>query len=304
MNSRMIQGVFDDHEPATQALWDGPDGVWDAEANTDRFVAAMPEWRRHGLLSFTVGLQGGNPRGYGESQPWIVGAFASDGSVRPGYFERLARILDQADELGMAPIVSFLYFGQEPRFESERAVFRAVDESTDRLMQGPWQNLIIEIANETDYPPYRHEISKPDRIAELIIRVQERTGRRWPVGTSFAGGKVPSHAVIEASDVVLMHGNSVEEPETMRQLIREAKSSPAYRGQPIVVNEDDHEGFDQPDSNALAALDEGASWGWFDYRRAGEPFEDGCQSVPTDWGIRSARKKAFFGWVADVTGSL
>jgi hypothetical protein len=71
MNSRMIQGIFDDRNPETRDRWAYPDtGKWDAERNTREFVAAMPEWRRHGLMSFTVNLQGGSPEGYSKAQPW------------------------------------------------------------------------------------------------------------------------------------------------------------------------------------------------------------------------------------------
>src|SRR5665647_1120842 len=47
-NSRMVQGIFDDLNPETRQLWKYPDtGVWDANRNTNEFVAAIPEWRRH-----------------------------------------------------------------------------------------------------------------------------------------------------------------------------------------------------------------------------------------------------------------
>src|SRR5712671_4317595 len=79
LNSRMVQGVFDDLNPQTRALWNYPDGLWDADRNTREFVAAMPEWREQGLLSFTINLQGGSPQGYsddlGGPQPWINSAF-------------------------------------------------------------------------------------------------------------------------------------------------------------------------------------------------------------------------------------
>ena len=38
--------------PETVAQWAYADtGKWDAERNTREFIAAMPEWRRHGLLA-------------------------------------------------------------------------------------------------------------------------------------------------------------------------------------------------------------------------------------------------------------
>src|SRR4051812_7408489 len=62
MNSRVVQGIFDDANPDTRARWRYPDtGKWDPERNTREFIAAMPVWRAHGLLAFTINLQGGSP---------------------------------------------------------------------------------------------------------------------------------------------------------------------------------------------------------------------------------------------------
>jgi hypothetical protein len=82
-----------------------------------------------------------------------------------------------------------------------------------------------------------------------------------------------------------------------------ARSLGSYAGQPIVFNEDDHFDFDKDDSNFIAAVSSHASWGYFDYRFAGEGFADGYQSVPCDWGINSARKRGFFGLLAEMTGA-
>ena len=131
LNSRMVQGIFDDLNPATVSRWAYPDtGKWDAERNTREFLAAMPEWRRHGLLAFTINLQGGAPIGYAKEQPWLNSAIAPDGSLRPAYLNRLARILDQADELGMVAIVGYFYFGQDERLQDEAAVLHATDNTT------------------------------------------------------------------------------------------------------------------------------------------------------------------------------
>jgi len=66
MNVRVVQGIFDDLNPETATRWVYPDtGRWDPERNTNEFVAAMPEWKRHGVLAFTINLQGGTPGGFG-----------------------------------------------------------------------------------------------------------------------------------------------------------------------------------------------------------------------------------------------
>ena len=57
-NSRMVQAVYDDDNPQTVARWCYPDtGQWDPVRNTDEFCSVLPEYRRHGLLAVTVGLQ-------------------------------------------------------------------------------------------------------------------------------------------------------------------------------------------------------------------------------------------------------
>src|SRR6266850_926917 len=48
LNSRMVQGIFDDRNTNTLARWAYPDTrKWDADRNTRAFIAAMPEWRKH-----------------------------------------------------------------------------------------------------------------------------------------------------------------------------------------------------------------------------------------------------------------
>ena len=149
LNARMVQGIFDDLNPATEARWAYPDtGRWDANRNTREFVAAMPAWRSHGLLAFTINLQGGSPEGYSREQPWHNSAIAPDGSLRADYMARLERILDRADELGMVVIVGYFYFGQDERLRDEAAVVRAIDNVTAWLLDHGYRNVLVEIDNE------------------------------------------------------------------------------------------------------------------------------------------------------------
>jgi hypothetical protein len=311
MNSRMVQGIFDDANPATRSNWNYPDGPWDPERNTREFLAATPAWRRAGLLSFTINLQGGSPRGYSplKDQVWLNSAINPDGSLKEDYRTRLSRILDRADELGMAPILGLFYFGQQHRMnDDEAAVTRAVDDTVDWLLARRYTNVLVEIANECDDPTY-DPILRPARAHELIERVKRRsTGkvdsppRRLLVSTSLAGGKIPPDNVIAACDFVLLHGNGVGDPRRIREMVEQTRASRAYRGQPVLFNEDDHFDFDKPDNNFLAAVRTYAGWGSFDYRMKGEGFEQGYQSVPVDWSISSDRKRGFFKLLKDVTG--
>jgi hypothetical protein len=304
LNSRMVQGIFDDLNAETVASWAYPDtGRWDPERNTREFLAAMPEWRRHGLLCVDLNLQGGSPRGYSREQPWHNSAFEADGSLRPAYMDRLGRIIDRADELGMVVMLGYFYFGQDQRLKDERAVLRAVDAATNWLLDRGDTNVLVEINNECDIL-YDHQVLRSENVHELISRVRalDRNGRRLLVSTSLSGGKVPPSNLIKAADFVLLHGNGVDDPDRIARMVRDVRADASYTRKPILFNEDDHFEFEKPRNNFAAAVGEFASWGYFDYRLAGEPFAAGYQSVPVDWGINHPRKRAFFDMVRAVTG--
>src|SRR5262245_48342144 len=198
MNSRMVQGIFDDRDTNTIQRWAYPDTkTYDAERNTREFLAAMPEWRRHGLLALTINLQGGSPEGYSRDQPWHNSAIEANGSLRPDGMRRLERILDRADEIGMIVILGYFYFGQDQRLEDETAVIRATDNVTQWLLERGYRHVLVEINNECNVR-YDHDILKPPRVHELINRVKDttRNNRRLYVGTSYGGGTVPLENVV------------------------------------------------------------------------------------------------------------
>lgn len=303
MNSRMVQGIFDDRNPATRDRWAYPDtGRWDPERNSREFLAAMPEWRRQGLLGFTINLQGGSPQGYSREQPWENSAINPDGSLRPDYMARLERILDRADELGMAPIVGVFYFGQDERLRDEAAVKAALRNAVEWLLARDYRNVLLEVNNECNVR-YDHDVLKPARVHELIELAKSITknGRRLLTGTSYGGGRVPLENVVRASDFLLMHGNGVKDPRRIAAMVREARAVPGYREMPILFNEDDHFDFDKPENNMLAAVSEYASWGYFDPGESN--YLDGYQCPPVNWGINTPRKRAFFGLLKEMTGA-
>lgn len=303
-NSRMVQGLFDDRNPATAARWAYPDtGRWDPDRNTREFVDAMADWRRHGLLAFTINLQGGSPEGYSREQPWHNSAINADGSLDPAAMARLERILDRADALGMAVILGYFYFGQDERLAGEAAVTRAVDNATRWVLDRGYRHVLVEIDNECDIR-YDHAILQPGRVHELIERVQGTVvdGRRLLVSTSYGGGAIPGATVARVSDFLLLHGNGVSDPARIGEMVRASRRLVADRPKPILFNEDDHFGFDRPVNNLTAAVAERASWGYFDFRLKGEAFADGYQSVPVDWRIGSTRKRAFFALLNEITG--
>lgn len=303
-NSRMVQGIFDDLNPETAGRWKYPDtDTWDADRNTDEFVAAMDDWYAHGLLSFTINLQGGSPMGYG-NKDWHNSAYTETGELRPAYMARLKKILDKADELGMAPIVGLFYFGQDQFLADDAAVINATENAIDWLLEEGYRNVLIELANECDNGKYDREIIKADRIHELIklVKMREKNGFRYLVSTSYNGGRIPRPNVVQSADFLLLHGNGVSEPQRITEMVQLTKAVEGYTPMPIVFNEDDHYDFQADTNNFVNAVEAYASWGYFDFRRNEEAFAEGYQSVPVDWSISSERKKRFFNKVKAITG--
>ena len=307
--SRMVNGIIDDRNPETRGCWGYPDGPWDPERNTSEFIKAMPTWRKYGLLSFSLFIQGCSPQGYSWSHPWLTSGFNEDGTLRPEYLSRLERILDKADELGMVVDLGLFYFGQSRRIKNEEAVKTAVRETINWIIEKGYKNVIVEIANEIDIPLYTHDIIEPPRCHELINLVKKISSNkiktelgRLIVGTSFGGGTIPPDNVMEVSDVILVHGNR-QDPDSIRKMIRTIREKASYKGQPIMFNEDDHYDFEKEDNNMMAAITNYASWGFFDFRYPGDGFEDGFQSIPVDWEVNSIRKKQFFSLVAKLSAA-
>lgn len=305
INSRMVQGIFDDLNSETRQLFVYPDTKkWDPDRNTDEFVAAMDEWHAHGLNAFTLNLQGGSPVGYGNQKKWLNSAYYEDGRLRPEFMARLEKILRKADDLNMVVILGLFYFGQDENLRDEQAIKDGVRNAVNWLFRKGYRNVLIEVNNECNIKQYDHEILKPERVHELINLVKgiRKNGYRYLVSTSYGGGFVPLPNVVKASDFLLIHGNGVKTYEAMQSLIDKTRKVDGYSTMPVIVNEDDHFDFDKKRNNFIAAIEKYVSWGYFDYRKDGEDFSVGYQTVPVDWGINSDRKKAFFKKVKEITG--
>lgn len=345
LNSRMANGVFDDANPLTQHLWSYPDtGKWDADRNTDELIAMLPTYRSFGLDAICVNLQGASPLGYYRnddeslaaliariqaqhpgatepeiwrgvpdtgSQPWDSGAISPDGSLKPEFMERVARLLRAVDASGMVTVLGIFYFGQDERVRDEAAVMRAVENTCSWVLESGFANVVIEVNNECDVPRYEHEILMPERVHELIEVAKSVTvdGQRLNVGTSFTRRRNPTGAVIAVSDFVLLHGNGISQPADIRWQVDAVREGRTYDGQPIVFNEDDHFDFDKPVNNFSVALQNRAGWGFFDPgpgaggSAAYGDYSAGYQNPPINWGLNNERKRGFFEMLSRVTGS-
>ncbi len=319
-NSRMVQAIFDDENPTTAAHWRYPDTQrWDPDRNTDEFCAALPEYRRHGLLGVTVGLQGGGsiyrPQVYDH---YVNTAFGPDGALKPAYLDRLRRVLAAADAVGMVVIVNYFYWRQLNRLDGERAVRRATAEATDWLLRTGYRNILVDVMNE-----FRagKGILGAARIHELIEIVQQTRlgGRRLLASASLhPENLLPEGRWQEVQDFYLPHGNDFWADE-LRQQLRRLQGAQGFRKnpRPILINEDS-----VYVESLEAAIDEYVSWGFYcqGYGCGGDwphgrydwlsreretRYEElsGYQTVPVNWSINTPLKRAFFDRLAIITGS-
>ena len=299
LNSRMVQALFEDENPETRKLWRYPDGSdFDPERNTSEFIQMLPLYKAFGVIAFTINLQCGGPKAgfFTGNQPWHVSGFDEEGYLKSAWVDRLRRVLDAAQKLGMVVILGLFYFGQDQRLRGEAAVKRAVESAVDWLVRHHYRNVLLEIANECDHPGYDHEIIKPPRVVELVRLAKEVSGGELLVSTSFCGGVVPPDEVLRTVDFVLLHGNG-QTPDNVRRMVKAVRGKLQSWGtpKPIVLNED---GTDL--RNMEAALSEGASWGYYDQGR--NNYRDGFQSPPVNWRVNTPSKRAFFRKAAEWVG--
>jgi len=318
LNSRMIQAIFDDECVETRGVWAYPDtGAWDPERNTDDFCRHLAEYRSHGLLAVTVGLQGGG----GNFRPevydnYLNSAYRPDGSFKAPYFERLRRVLRAADEAGIVVIVNYFYWKQVTRIREDQTLYEIAERVTEWLLKTGHRNILVDVANESARW-WKRPALEPENVHTFIELVKGISvdGRRLLVGSSSGGGKeAPFGRWLEVEDFSMPHGNGCTADE-LRAKLRRLKETDEFRRRPrpIVVNED---GISV--ENLEAAVGEYCSWGFYcqgygshyrdrtDWTTQGRESRyeglSGFQTPPVNWGINTPDKRAFFERVELITG--
>ena len=315
INSRMINAIFNNSNTEYNYLFEYPDtGKWDPIRNVNEFIGNLSLYKSYGLLSFTVGLQGGNPFGYEynepddiSGQPWVVSAYDEEtGELDLSFFDRLELILHETDKLGMIPIVQMFYASQVNKMKDKTTIFSAINNTLDWLMSTNYTNFMIELANECTY--INNDILNPNGIAATIDYVRDYTKGKYLLSTSLGPGYVPQDDIIGASDYILLHGNG-QTADSVVNMINQVKNNDEYNRnkKPIMFNEDDHYDWTSNGtySNFYAAINNHVSWGvFFDCNQstAGD-YIHGYQCLPAAWDINTQKKQEFFN-VAKVYTSL
>ena len=284
MNARFIQGIFDDAmDPNRFARWGR--GEWNAMQNTERLVAALPDWYGYGLRAFTTGFQGGGPCFTTPNDTIQNNPFGEDGmTLDADYAERMDTLIQGADAVGMVVIASFFYGSQTRWLKDENAIRNAVT-TASRFLKGR-SNVIIEVANEMNISAFKRHpiIHEPAGMVQLLDLARKESGG-LPCGCS-GGGGYRDRDVASASDVILIHGNSCTR-QRYYNMIREVRGWNLNR--PIVCNED---------SQAIGQLEVAyktqTSWGYYNNMTKQEP--------PADWGITHGEDTFFASRMAKGIG--
>jgi len=257
MNVRMVNSVFEDLNPETC-----PKG-FDPEANTSSFIASMDQYRSKGILAFTVNLQGGMP-GYENA---LNSAFSPDGRLRPSYMDRVARVIEAADEKGMVIILGFFYQRQDQVLEDAEAVKRAAANAASWLNDRGYTNVMVEISNEYRHPGFDHQILLSEEGQVELMRLVRSKAPSIPVSTSGMGNARFHPLMAEAADYILLHGNTSDPGDYPERI----KTVSMY-GKPVIFNEDwcfsdDTRGIYDAVEKMTAAFTNGASWGIMNQKR-------------------------------------
>lgn len=276
MNARFIQGVFDDMADSERFQRFGR--RFEPQENTNSLLKALPEWYKAGIRAITVGFQGGGPCFTIDNATIENNPYGSDGKqLKIEYMERMGKIIDEADKIGMIIIVS-LFYGSQTRFlKDDTAVENAVVNVCRWLKEREDKNVIIEIANEHDIDCFRiHPILSCEEGIVKLIKIAREASGGLPVGCSGTGGYF-SKRIAEESDVILIHGNGQNRSQ-LATLIKKAKAVTPER--PVVVNEDS-----QAISQMAVTFDNNVSWGYYNNMTKQEP--------PVNWKI-TAGEDYFF----------
>jgi hypothetical protein len=300
LNSRMIQGVFDDENATTAAQWVYPDThVWNPARNTAELVANIPPYVQHGVRLITVGLQGGGPINgqFGANQPNITTAFNSDGSLKAAWIGRLDQVIQAADANGMVVNVQCYYGGQVGRMANNTAIQTGINNVVDHLVAMGYKNVTLELANEIDQSEYGSTNLSPGSIPTLMAATQIRAVGKIPVAVSFNGGAIPPGAVVSQADFILLHGNG-QNSGGITNMVNTVRNMSEYKAKPkpIAFNEDS-----TSISNMDAAVNAVASWGYYD--QGSNNYTDGFQSPPVNWTINTSSKTAFFNRALALSGA-
>ena len=242
LNVRMVNVTFEDLI--------NPD--FDPKTNTDTFLKNISAYKKAGINTFTLSMQGGMP-GY---EGAINSAFRPDGKLKTNYLHRLADVIRVCDIQGMVVILGCFYQKQDQVLRDNTAVFQAVKNTAAWIKEQQFSNVLLDIANEYVHQDYDHEVIREDETIVELIQLAKTTNPDLLVSVSGNGNGVISPKVVEACDFILIHLN-----ETPITRYKDRIDQLMYFHKPIICNKDDKIG--EEGVKALTeAIKNKCSWGY------------------------------------------
>jgi hypothetical protein len=252
VNVRMVNSVFEDTKrPA-----------FDAQANTNEFLARMPDYLNAGINAFTISLQGGNP-GYEGARNTAINP---DGTLKASYMDRVAQVIDAADAKGAVIILGIYYQRQDQYVRDQAAVKAGVVNVMKWVASRGYKNVIVEISNEYGHSGFDHAILRSASGVASLISLAKQTAPGIMVTASGYGDGNLAPEIIAASSVLVIHLNGVD-PSSYSKKINALKSY----NKPIVCNEDPKAGSTGATA-ASSAVNAGGGWGYLHRANQDYPF--------------------------------
>lgn len=241
MNVRMVNATFEDLGKPE----------FDAERNTDEFIAKIPEYAALGVNAFTLCLQGGMP-GY---EGAVNSAFSADGNLREDYVRRVERVIRACDQQGVVVILGLYYQRQSKVLHGETAVRAGIVQTCQWVKSRTFSNVLIEIANEYPHRGFAHSVIREHASQASLLRLAKATAPELLLTTSGYGNGQIDPQVAEACDFLTPHWNGTKVAEIAQRLAVLKRFN-----KPIVCNEDDKTG-ELAAAALRATVENGASYG-------------------------------------------
>ncbi len=306
---RVTQGLFDD-------AW-LREREFDPDANTDRLIAQLDLYRRHGISGLVVSLQGSDPaygpdrngvsRGgsadLGEKSGALVSAYEPDGSLKAAWMARLDRLLEAANARGLVVCLVLFQQDQDEALESPQAIVAAATNVARHLIERNRRNVILDVADAWDEPEGRwdHRRFIPRFVEQIIRAVREQfqeASFSLPIGASSGSGMLYPMSLARVCDVVLLQGDGrsvADKLERSRQL--------KQYGRPVLMVSDSSgpeatsQGLAKDVSIAEAYLEGAAGWSFAPSASANRfPFDYGvAETAEFDDAWDTARRRPAHG---------